>query len=753
MYNQYEQTLSYQVVDGGSPTAPTATGTSLGVAYAPSLTTTATGYWFDAGSSWSVTNPLGGSSGTERWYTSQAVGGTVSATTITFTYYNQYSITFQYSESGGGSGYSSPPVTYTQFGTSGNTVIAVTSGGTAIWVDAGTTYSYTNPLAESGSSEQWATSTATGTASASATVSKTYYNQYNFTLNYEVSGGGSSYSAPTLNGTEFGSAYAPTLTGTATAYWLDSGSSWSVTNPLLGSSTIERWDTSQISSGTVSAAQTTLFTYYNQYQVTFAVNPSGTGSTSPAGVNVWENAGSLSITATPNTSYSFSSWSSTAGTVANTTSASTSITISGSGTITANFLPTALNHFVFETIGSQVAGAPFTITITAVDASGNTVTIYNGTPTLSYSAGSISPSSATGGFSNGVWTGSVTVTVAGADVTLGVADGPITGTSNTFAVTPAALDHITISPLGAGIVAGGSKAYSAEGFDQYGNDLGAVTAAYSVNGVGITGNSVSETLVGSYTVTATYNGKTASTTLTVTAAALNYITISPSSATITAGNSQSYTATAYDKYGNSLGTVLATYSVHGASVSGNTVSATAAGSYIVTATYNGLTSNAATLAVNPGSLNHFVINVPASATAGSSFSITITAMDAYGNTVTNFTGTVSLSVNHGSISPSTSGSFIAGTWVGSVTLNHAGSVAITVNGGNGHGITSNAIAVSPISSTLIIIIVAVVIVIVIVVISIILVRRGSTKNIIILPPKGSNENQNLHLRARVILTV
>jgi hypothetical protein len=619
---------------------------------------------------------------------------------------------------------------------------------TNYWLDSGQSWSVTNPLGGSGSDERWdSDQTSSGIVSSSSpttaggTLTFTYYNQFSVTASYSTSDGSTPSSSVVLLGTQYGSSpYTLTLTTSIQTTWLDAGTLWGVNNPIPVSPTNEEWIATSGTSGTVTGALTINPLYYHQYLVTFAVSPSGTGSTSPAAGNVWENAGSLSITATPSTSYSFSSWSSTAGTVANESSASTSVTISASGTITANFFPSALNHFVFETIGSQVAGTPFTVTITAVDASGNTVTLYNGTPTLSYSAGSISPSSATGGFINGVWAGSVTVTVAAADVTLGVAVGPKTGTSNTFAVTPGALDHITISPLDASIVAGGSKAYSAEGFDQYGNDLGAVTAAYNVNGVGITGSSVSETLVGSYTVTATYNGKTASTTLIVTAAALNHITISPSSATITAGNSQSYTATAYDKYGNSLGSVSATYSAHGASVTVNSVSATVAGPYIVTATYNGLTSNAATLTVNPGALNHFVINVPSSATAGSLFSITITAVDAYENTVTNFTGTVSLSVNHGSISPSTSGAFVAGTWVGSVTLTHSGSVAITVNGGNGHSVTSNAIAVSTISSTVIIIIVAVVIVAVIVAISIILVRRGSTKNIIILPPKGNDEH-------------
>ena len=62
MYNQYKQTLSYLVVDGGSPTAPTATGTSLGSAYAPTLTTTATAYWFDATGTIAISTPTNGAS-------------------------------------------------------------------------------------------------------------------------------------------------------------------------------------------------------------------------------------------------------------------------------------------------------------------------------------------------------------------------------------------------------------------------------------------------------------------------------------------------------------------------------------------------------------------------------------------------------------------------------------------------------------------------------------------------------------------
>ena len=79
-----------------------------------------------------------------------------------------------------------------------------------------------------------------------------------------------------------------------------------------------------------------------------------------------------------------------------------------SGLFTVN--PGALASFVFGAISSpQTAGAAFTVTITAQDASGNTVTSYAGSATLTDLSGSISPTSAVT-FTAGVWTGLVTIT-------------------------------------------------------------------------------------------------------------------------------------------------------------------------------------------------------------------------------------------------------------------------------------------------------------------------------------------------------
>ena len=265
---------------GSGYSIPVLSSKQFGTLYAPTLSSSATQYWLDAGQSWSATNPLLGSSSSERWQTSQTSSGTVTASqTTTFAYYHQYSYTLSYAVSGGGSGYSAPNLSSTQFG-AGYTP-SLTSSASPYWIDAGSTWSVENPLPGSSSNERWISiQTTSGSASSAQTIAFTYYNQYCFTLNYSIAGGGSGYSAPSLSAKQYGSTYAPTLTSSATAYWVDAGSSWSVTNPLSGSAGSERWDTSSTVSGSVSTAQTTSFTYYHQFQMTleYTINNSPPGA-------------------------------------------------------------------------------------------------------------------------------------------------------------------------------------------------------------------------------------------------------------------------------------------------------------------------------------------------------------------------------------------------------------------------------------------------------------------------------------------
>jgi hypothetical protein len=100
---------------------------------------------------------------------------------------------------------------------------------------------------------------------------------------------------------------------------------------------------------TMNSAITETATWTHQYQVSFAVTPSGDGSTTPSGSNLWENAGSLAITATANSGYKFSSWSSDTPSITfGSQTSSTTATISGTGTITATFVvstPTTIQLF------------------------------------------------------------------------------------------------------------------------------------------------------------------------------------------------------------------------------------------------------------------------------------------------------------------------------------------------------------------------------------------------------------------------
>ena len=170
-----------------------------------------------------------------------------------------------------------------------------------------------------------------------------------------------------------------------------------------------------------------------------------------------------------------------------------------------------VDHFVFSSVGSQVAGTSFPITVTAVDASGATVTSYSGTPTLTYSAGSISPSSATGGFTAGVWSGLVMVTVAGSGVTITATDGSARlERVAPFTVTHAsAVSSLTVSVSPSSVAAGGVVTGSATAYDVYGNSWDvSVLASWGIPAGGDGGfwssNVYTSHTAGTYTVQGAY---------------------------------------------------------------------------------------------------------------------------------------------------------------------------------------------------------------------------------------------------------
>ena len=246
--------------------------------------------------------------------------------------------------------------------------------------------------------------------------------------------------------------------------------------------------------------------------------------------------------------------------------------------VTVNSAP--LDYFAFSSVGAQTAGTPFSVTVTAKDAYGNTITSYTGINTLSVSSGTISPTS-TGVFSRGVWTGSVTVTGAGSGVTLFTSGSGVSGTSGSFTVNPGVLAYFTFSNISSPQIAYFTFSVTVTAEDAYGNTVtgytGTPSLTYSagsispdvmnpfVSGVGSTTIKVTAAGLG-VTITAT-DGTHAGTSNSFTVNPLISATagangaISPSGTfSVNYGSDQSFTITP------NIGYYIADVTVNGASV-------------------------------------------------------------------------------------------------------------------------------------------------------------------------------------------
>ena len=103
------------------------------------------------------------------------------------------------------------------------------------------------------------------------------------------------------------------------------------------------------------------FTAQN-YNLTMAVSPSGGGTTTPAVGTSSQPAGTVvNITAAPNSGYLFSSWT---GSMADPNSASTTVTVDGIKTVTANFTAIPPGTVIMEGTPSSGTASPTTSSIT-----------------------------------------------------------------------------------------------------------------------------------------------------------------------------------------------------------------------------------------------------------------------------------------------------------------------------------------------------------------------------------------------------
>ena len=297
-YHQYQVTATYSTSDSSTPSSSVVLSSyQFGGAYTLTLTTATQNPWLDAGSAWSVNNPITASS-TEQWIATSGTFGTVgSSTAVAPLYYHQYKVGMAYSTSDGSTPSAAVVLSGTQSGNAAFTVTLTTSTQN-IWLDATTSWSVNNPIAAS-STEQWiATSGTSGTVSSSTAVAPLYYHQYKVSMVYSTSDGTTPSAAVILSGTQSGnSAFTVTLTTTAQNVWLDATTSWSVNNPITASST-EQWIATSGTSGTVSSSTVVSPLYYHQYNVSMSYSTSDSSTPSSAVVLSGTQSGNTAFTVT-----------------------------------------------------------------------------------------------------------------------------------------------------------------------------------------------------------------------------------------------------------------------------------------------------------------------------------------------------------------------------------------------------------------------------------------------------------------------
>lgn len=360
-----------------------------------------------------------------------------------------------------------------------------------------------------------------------------------------------------------------------------------------------------------------------------------------------------------------------------------------------------VNRYPSATGGSPTAAAQGTCSANPVATTGCTETsipagtwYYTVTPVLGAWHGAESPRS------NGI---SVADTFS-----LSLPEGTTAGTATTLTVTAKAGSQTdtgytgprTLSFSGPGNAPNGA----APGYDNGGSSV------TFTNGVA----TVPVTLVKAETVTLSVadGTVTGSTDVTVDPGAASRFTVSAPVAAV-AGGAQSVTVTAQDAYQNTAtgylsnetltwsGPGIAPDGSHAPSYPANPVSFTAGRATVSVTLYraetttltvadNTITGTSAPFTVTAAAASQFTVPTPATQTAGTPFSVTLTALDPYRNKATSYTGSPTLSWSGPGTAPdgqdgpsyTNPAAFVSGTANVSITLVKAESVALKVSDGS-----------------------------------------------------------------------
>jgi len=346
---------------------------------------------------------------------------------------------------------------------------------------------------------------------------------------------------------------------------------------------------------------------------------------------------------------------------------------------------------------SIVAGTGFTIVVTAQDNLGNTATTFTGVITLAFGShpvGSVLTGTTTVNAVGGVATFSNlgTLTVAGGYTLVASSSGFQSVVSNSFTVTAAAATQLAFTTQPSAVAAGAvmSPAVQVAVQDAFGNTVTSaitpVTVSLTVAGGATLGGTLTRNagsgiatftgltvdLAGPYTLSAVATGLTGATSVVfnVTSGTVASLLVAVAPSVDTAGALRSITVTARDLIGNTVtgytGTIVFTSSDPQALLPSNYTftagdngvhsfpggaSLRTVGSQSVTATdiANTLITGSQSASVTPGTAAALVFTVPPVNTSlGAAITppVVVTARDAFTNTATGFTGTVTVGIGN-----------------------------------------------------------------------------------------------------------
>ncbi|UUW90186.1 hypothetical protein [Pimelobacter simplex] len=343
--------------------------------------------------------------------------------------------------------------------------------------------------------------------------------------------------------------------------------------------------------------------------------------------------------------------------------------------------------------GPVSAGTPFAVTAAGRTPLGNTLDV---TDRAAFRVAPVDDHGVTDlGASVTCPAATCTLDRAGRYSVVALLDDPTLSATTEVEVAPGAPTGLVVSPAEAAVTASASQDFRAALVDSFGNRTPAPGATYTIGAPGIcTDNACTAATAGTYTVTATEGGRTATATLRVhpderPTAGIARIEVAPTAASTPAGAPGTFVVRAYAADGLPLGTVTdnARLTIEGAGTlrtpfgerslrcTGATCTSTAAGRHTVTAHLGDLTATTTFVVVSDG--NRVATGLAPSAAvirAGETQAFAPGILDTYGNLAEGSTGIDALELQ------ASAGASCTGTVCGST---RAGVYVIRIGGLNG----------------------------------------------------------------------